>query len=103
MGLAPLMLAHLGPVRKLQFIGTGLSDYGDFLVHPRFRREAMGALFSFLRARRRTWDLGDLSEVPAESPLLGYLRSNVPPGLRSDWCRKHPARLSPYPRPGMHT
>src|SRR3954454_2471642 len=35
-GLAPLMVRRFGPVRKLEFVATGLSDYGDFLVHPDF-------------------------------------------------------------------
>src|SRR5690349_12091745 len=30
-GIAPLMTS-IGPVRKLEFIGTGLSDTGDFVL-----------------------------------------------------------------------
>ena len=73
--VAPFMIRRLGPLRILQLLGTGLSDYGDVLVRPGFAREAFGALFAYLRANHRSWDLADWREVPAYSPLLSYLRA----------------------------
>jgi CelD/BcsL family acetyltransferase involved in cellulose biosynthesis len=72
-GIAPLMVSRLGPVRKLEFIGTGLSDYGDLLADPEHEPAVISAILSYLRANHSNWDLGDLSEVPPQSPLLAQL------------------------------
>src|SRR4051812_48278551 len=68
MAVAPLMLTRSGPVRRLEFIGTGLSDSGDVLLHPDLSAHACATLFTYLGANRHRWDLGDWSEVPARSP-----------------------------------
>jgi CelD/BcsL family acetyltransferase involved in cellulose biosynthesis len=80
-GVAPLMIRPLGPFRKLEFIGTGLSDLGDVVLHPDYAAPVLAVLFQHLRARRGDWDLGDWSEIPPASPLLGYLATHQPAGL----------------------
>jgi CelD/BcsL family acetyltransferase involved in cellulose biosynthesis len=80
-GVAPLMIRPLGPFRKLEFIGTGLSDLGDVVIHPAHTAPVTAVLFQHLRARRGDWDLGDWSEIPPASPLLTYLAAHQPPGL----------------------
>ncbi len=80
-GVAPLMVRRFGPFRKLEFIGAGLSDYSDFVVHPRCAQAAIGVILTFLQGRHRGWDLGDLSEVPAQSSLLSFLRARRISGL----------------------
>jgi CelD/BcsL family acetyltransferase involved in cellulose biosynthesis len=80
-GVAPLMIRPLGPFRKLEFIGSGLSDLGDVVIHPAHAAPVTAVLFQHLRARRRDWDLGDWSEIPPTSPLLAYLATHPPPGL----------------------
>lgn len=79
-GIAPLMLSRLGPFRRLEFIGTGLSDAGDFLLDKDCAVPVAEALFAYLRRLRREWDLLDLDEVPAYSPLALWLQSGKPLG-----------------------
>jgi CelD/BcsL family acetyltransferase involved in cellulose biosynthesis len=81
-GVAPLMVRRLGPVRKLEFLGSGLSDSGDVLVRPDHEDSVLAALFAYLHLHRGAWDLGDWSEVPPDSPLLGYLARRRPAGVR---------------------
>lgn len=79
-GIAPLMLDRLGPLRKLEIIGTGLGDAGDFLLDPDHAPPVATALFAHLRRLRREWDLIDLDEVPPYSPLSQWLQSGKPLG-----------------------
>jgi len=79
--IAPLMLRRLGPVRKLELIGTGLSDYGDFVVDPEAIGPALSAILAYLSAHHRRWDLADWVELSANSLLLNYLRTNKARGL----------------------
>jgi CelD/BcsL family acetyltransferase involved in cellulose biosynthesis len=80
-GIAPLMLGRNGPLRKLEFIGTGLSDTSDFVLDAECAEPVAQAIFASLRRHRREWDLLDLDEVPPYSPLPGLLGSRKPPGL----------------------
>ena len=80
-GVAPLMIRPFGLFRKLEFIGTGLSDLGDVVVHPDRAAAVLEVLFRHLQARHGEWDLGDWSEVPPFSPLLPYLATHRPGGL----------------------
>jgi CelD/BcsL family acetyltransferase involved in cellulose biosynthesis len=79
-GIAPLMLTRLGPLRRLEFIGTGLSDAGDFLLDADYALPAAQSIFAHLRRLRRTWDLIDLDEVPPYSPLATWLQTGKPLG-----------------------
>ncbi|MBU0515324.1 MAG: GNAT family N-acetyltransferase [Proteobacteria bacterium] len=77
LGLAPLMkdrpLVKLAPVRRLSFVGTGLSDRLDFLYHKK-GGPFLDALLEYLTREFRDWDVLELSEVPEESPTVGGLR-----------------------------
>lgn len=79
-GIAPLMLSRTGPLRKLEFIGTGLSDAGDFILDAEHAAGAAEAIMAHLRRRRREWDLLDLDEVPPYSPLAQWLGTGKPLG-----------------------
>ena len=81
-GVAPLMLRAAGPLRKLEFIGTGLSDAGDFVLHPARGPGALGAILDHLRAHQGVWDLVDLDEIPPYSLLAGALPPAHLAGLR---------------------
>src|SRR6476661_1380476 len=48
-GIAPLMLRWVGLLRRLEFIGTGLSDAGDFVLDPDHAEGVSGAIFAYLR------------------------------------------------------
>lgn len=62
----------LTPFRRIQFLGTGLSDRLDFLVPPD-RPGLVAQAFDFLRREKVAWDVIDLREVPAGSPGLEEL------------------------------
>src|SRR5689334_2964505 len=47
-GIAPLMLAQSSGSRRLQWIGTGLSDTGDFLLDDECAGPAASALLTHL-------------------------------------------------------
>lgn len=71
-GLAPLEIRpmrHL-PGRALQFVGTGLTDYQDFILKDGLEADATDAIFGAIQERAACWDLVDLQEVPPGSPLL---------------------------------
>jgi len=80
-GIAPLMTRLAGPIRKLELIGTGLSDMGDFLLDKSCAEQAAGAIFAYLRKQRRKWDMLDMDEVPPYSLLAGQLHKEKPDGL----------------------
>ncbi|MEO5951113.1 MAG: GNAT family N-acetyltransferase [Chloroflexia bacterium] len=80
LGIAPLMLGRLGPLRRLEIIGTGLGDAGDFLLDPDHAIPVATSIFAHLRRLRREWDLLDLDEVPPYSPLAVWLQSDKPLG-----------------------
>lgn len=74
-GLAPL---YVWKGRTL-FIGTGVSDYLDMLVAPGHDADGTAAaVFSRLASTAGKWDICDLQEIRAESPLLA---AGKPPGL----------------------
>lgn len=80
-GIAPLLLRRTGLIRTLELIGAGLSDVGDFVLHPDCAVPVAAAIFAHLQAQRHEWDLVDLDEVPAYSPLAGDLAGLLPHGL----------------------
>lgn len=80
-GIAPLMLHRAGALRKLEFIGTGLSDTGDFVLDEGCAEPVTQAIFACLRRHRREWDLLDMDEVPPYSALVEQLSRAKPPGL----------------------
>jgi CelD/BcsL family acetyltransferase involved in cellulose biosynthesis len=76
-GLAPLMLqeqriAGFPILRRLAFIGTGVSDRFDILFVPGHERAVLSAMFSYLQGER--WDTLDLHEIPEESITAKILR-----------------------------
>ncbi|MCL5291746.1 MAG: GNAT family N-acetyltransferase [Actinobacteria bacterium] len=70
-GLAPLFVSsYFGlPFKVASFLGTGCSDYGDFLLDPGQADVAVASTLSFLRAWRG-WDVLDLQQLPPGSPLF---------------------------------
>ncbi|HZT41365.1 MAG TPA: GNAT family N-acetyltransferase [Chthonomonadaceae bacterium] len=72
-GIAPFYTSwHYGmPLRRLAWLGTGCSDYLGPLARPEVAAEVARALMDYLRADLRGWDLADLQQIRAGSPLLG--------------------------------
>ena len=67
------MLQQSGLTRKLEFIGTGLSDTGDFVLIRSCAEPVAGAIFAYLQQHSREWDLLDMGEVPPYSLMARYL------------------------------
>jgi CelD/BcsL family acetyltransferase involved in cellulose biosynthesis len=74
-GFAPLMRRR-GTFgwRELAFVGSGNSDYLDFIL-PENKPRALEAICTFLRARWRRWDRLVLGNIPSQSSTLATLSS----------------------------
>ena len=70
-GIAPLMLvqtpAFFPVFRQLIFVGTGLSDYHDFLIADGFQKDVVAALLQFLKSEFKSWNLLRLRHFPENS------------------------------------
>jgi CelD/BcsL family acetyltransferase involved in cellulose biosynthesis len=75
--IAPLMLrtqkAKALSLNIIQFIGTGLSDYGD-LILLRDEKKCIQLFFDFMEEHHINWDLIDLRNIPGDSPTINLLR-----------------------------
>jgi GNAT superfamily N-acetyltransferase len=58
----------------LSFMGTGRSDYLDF-IYPREKPEVLGEIVKFLGDHRGDWDTIDLERVPEQSETARSLRA----------------------------
>ena len=87
-GLLPLVLSRL---RRLSFMGVGVSDYHDAVAQPGHEDEICAAIYSFLR-EARGWSVLDLREL-REGGLLRERKPMPSTGLAcSDW----PLEACPY-------
>ncbi|MCC6441942.1 MAG: GNAT family N-acetyltransferase [Armatimonadetes bacterium] len=70
-GLAPFSVKrHLNlPLRKLEFLGTGLTDTLDILIRPDCAEYVLPRLQQSLFDSCRLWDMADFQQLPEESPL----------------------------------
>lgn len=78
-GIAPLCIGRqLGtPVRRLTWIGAGVSDCLGPLVVPEQAREVADALLRYLQAGRGGWDLADLPQLRPDEPLAALASPNT--------------------------
>lgn len=69
-GIVPWMIRQVWKGRlnrrKIEFIGTGLSDWLDFII-PYRKEEHLELIFRYLQERPMAWDLMDLREIPSSS------------------------------------
>lgn len=70
-GVAPLFI-HRGPggIRRVYFIGTGISDYLDFVVDKEVEQEAVDAVFSHIKENSSRWDICDMQELRSDATVL---------------------------------
>ncbi len=78
-GIAPLAVATvIGKagikLRKLTFVGDGLTDYHDLLIATGKREEALRALFEFIVNHTNEWDAIHFRNVRGDSLNLPVLR-----------------------------
>lgn len=73
-GLVPMQINHLWklPVRKLQFIGYGISDYLDFIVDSKMESAVLSCIYEWLDLNNKRWDILDLQPVPESSAIFRY-------------------------------
>ena len=76
--LAPMFLQPLNGRRQVTFLGSGASDYLDFLTGAATENTGLAALFACLAQHRQRWDLCDLQDLHKRSPLCNI---EVPPEL----------------------
>jgi CelD/BcsL family acetyltransferase involved in cellulose biosynthesis len=72
-GIAPLVVrrAYGLPLRRLQWIGAGVSDYHGLLVLPGYENAVLRAFAAYLESSaRRFWDVADLHQLREGDPLL---------------------------------
>ena len=78
-GIAPLMLTprRVGPVTftAVEFLGTGESDYTDFIVRPERKSDVLKAFVAFIESVRDEWDAISLRNIPEKSKTVPELRS----------------------------
>jgi len=58
---------------RVQFIGCGLSDYGDILIRRGHEESVLNSLASHIRATAKGWDVFDYEDVNESSPVMKYL------------------------------
>lgn len=82
-GLAPLFIFRQRDSGALQLsmVGSGISDYLDFLMEPGIASTGTQAVFEYLAARKPKWDVCDLQELRRESTLLAAVAAS---GLRAE-------------------
>jgi CelD/BcsL family acetyltransferase involved in cellulose biosynthesis len=71
-GLAPLFVhRYFGlPLRRLSMLGTGVTDYLDFLLPPEIARSGAEQILGYLASDCSGWDFMDFQQIPPGSPLL---------------------------------
>lgn len=78
-GIAPLMLTprRVGPVTytAVEFLGTGESDYTDFIIKPERKSDVLRAFIAFIDSVRDEWDVISLQNIPETSKTVPELRS----------------------------
>ncbi len=93
-GLWPLAVRKRGLFRILEPIGTGRSDWLDVPVLPGERKTVLAAFLRYLEAHRSAWDLLEMRDVLADSPLLPALRATLE--TLSLQFRRAPRTVAPY-------
>jgi CelD/BcsL family acetyltransferase involved in cellulose biosynthesis len=78
-GIAPLYTSfHLGtPLRRLAWMGTGVSDYLEPLARPEYECAVAQALLKHLDAGLCGWDMADLQQLRPQTPLLACSRAEA--------------------------
>jgi CelD/BcsL family acetyltransferase involved in cellulose biosynthesis len=79
-GIAPLFISTVidkagFELRKLTFIGDGLTDYHDLLIADERRKEVLQNLVDFIVNGKEKWDAIHLRNIRSDSPNLPILRA----------------------------
>lgn len=79
-GIAPLIITRIigkaGLVlRKLTFIGYGITDYHNLIIANEKREEALRILIDFIIDHKKNWDVVHFNNIRGDSPNLPILRN----------------------------
>ena len=79
-GIAPLSIATVIDkaglkLKKLAFVGDGLTDYHDLLIADEKREDVLRALLAFILNGKAEWDAIHFRNIRSDSPNLPILRS----------------------------
>lgn len=87
-GIAPLCIgSHWGtPLRRLTWIGAGVSDCLGPIALPEHSLEVAHALLRFLRSERSGWDIADLPQLRPEEPLATLIASEAFQSVAGEPC-----------------
>ena len=69
----PLAVRNSFFSRKLEFIGRDDGDYLDFIVDPGSRKASLEAFLSYLRKKKKEWNVCDLKDFPEGSQNYNVL------------------------------
>ncbi len=77
-GIAPLMIEQRKilrcvPIKAISFIGTGISDYADFIIKVE-RKAVLNSFFKYIWKNKHLWDEIDLREIREDSSNLEMIR-----------------------------
>ncbi len=73
-GIAPMMLVKSTGFRIIEFIGTGRSDFLDFIIKDKID-DTIKAFFTFLNEYTKRWDVIFLSDILLDGGSIERLRS----------------------------
>jgi CelD/BcsL family acetyltransferase involved in cellulose biosynthesis len=90
-GLLPLVLARVGPSRRMTLLGAPEADYQELLALPAYAAPVCVAFARWLASAARAWDVIDLPDVREDSALATLAPPS--PGLAA---RRYPHRVCPY-------
>ncbi|MDD4413221.1 MAG: GNAT family N-acetyltransferase [Oscillospiraceae bacterium] len=75
--ILPLYVSRFGLIRILRFIGTGVSDYGCFIIDKSYDAvEILNQAFDFI-CSNLLWDIYDMQQIPEVTSLYQYLNKNI--------------------------
>ena len=66
-GVAPLMISKKGPIRIVEFVGTGLSDYLDFIISDPDQEAVLSSIFNYMYKDKSRWDVISLQSLDARN------------------------------------
>lgn len=70
----PLMITTNLGFKKIQFIGTSISDYLDFIIEKGKEEESIKIFILWLKENEKLWDLIDLQQIPSLSLNFSILK-----------------------------
>lgn len=71
-GIAPLMLTHGKLFKIIEFMGTGISDYLDFILREK-SEETIASFIKYLNDNKQLWDLISLRDILSNSGNIKWL------------------------------